>query len=90
MFIIKVAGDYSKVIRPVNFKKRLEERVKISPEEFDRWMTIRELPDFTFYIHRELNYGKCPYVPQVRTIQMLQTLTHFREHSSIYMRVLSI
>lgn len=79
MFIIKVAGDYSKVIRPVNFKKRLEERVKISPEEFDRWMTIREL-----------NYGKCPYVPQVRTIQMLQTLTNFREHSSIYMRVLSI
>ena len=59
MFIIKVTGDYSKVIRPVNFKKRLEERVKISPEEFDRWMTIREL-----------NYGKCPYVPQVRTIQI--------------------
>ena len=56
MFIMRVKGDYQSVIRPATFKQRLENSVKISPEVFDRWMA-----------NRELNYGKCPYVPQVKS-----------------------
>ena len=54
MFLIRVAegNDYMQVIRPANYKKRLESRVKISPEQFDQWMS-----------HREASYGVCPYVP---------------------------
>jgi hydroxymethylglutaryl-CoA synthase len=56
MFIINVkhSFDYQNVIRKSQFKKRLEERVKITPEEFDRWM-----------LQRELSYGKYPYQPSV-------------------------
>ena len=39
MFIIKIKEQYQNAIRPSMFKKRLESRVKLSPEEFDRWMT---------------------------------------------------
>ena len=55
MFLLRVADSeaYKQVIAP--FKERLESRVKISPEEFDRWM-----------LTREQNFGKCPYTPSVR------------------------
>lgn len=54
MFLLRINGNYETVFRPANFKQRLESRVKISPEVFDRWMQSRED-----------HYGKCPYVPQV-------------------------
>jgi hydroxymethylglutaryl-CoA synthase len=41
LFMIKVSNDgwaYRKVIEKSMFKKRLESRVKLAPEEFDRWM----------------------------------------------------
>jgi hydroxymethylglutaryl-CoA synthase len=52
MFLLRINSNYETVFRPANFKQRLESRVKISPEVFDRWMQSRED-----------NYGKCPYVP---------------------------
>lgn len=54
MFLIRVQNDWTQVIRPSMFKKRLESRIKISPEEYAKWMDIRE--------H---NYGKVPYTPSV-------------------------
>jgi hydroxymethylglutaryl-CoA synthase len=45
MFMVRVNGggwDYQKVLRPSLFKKQLEARVKVAPEEYDRWMLARE------------------------------------------------
>jgi hypothetical protein len=74
MFILRVKGDHQSVIRPSSFKQRLESRVKISPEVFDRWMA-----------NRELNYGKCPYVPQV--IRTSLTSPTYRPRSTISLKV---
>jgi hydroxymethylglutaryl-CoA synthase len=54
MFMIKVNGDYSKIQEASEFKNRLGSRLKISPEEFDKWMA-----------HRESIFGKAPYDPSV-------------------------
>ena len=54
MFMIKVVGDYSVLKQKTSFTERLEKRVKISPEEFDRWMA-----------HREIMFGKPDYIPTV-------------------------
>lgn len=57
MFMIRVSSngwDYRKVLGNSVFKKRLESRVKISPEEFDRWMS-----------HKEQIFGKNSYTPTV-------------------------
>ncbi len=59
MFMIRVSNsgwDYRKVISNSNFKKRLDSRVKVAPEEFDRWMA-----------HKEQNFGKNGYTPTVST-----------------------
>ena len=41
MFVIRVSNDgwaYRNVIAKSGFKQRLESRIKLAPEEFDRWM----------------------------------------------------
>jgi hydroxymethylglutaryl-CoA synthase len=70
MFLIRVAKnkDYLQVIRPTNFKERLESRVKISPEQFDQWMA-----------HREANYGVVPFIPQT-SIENLYEGTFYLTH----------
>lgn len=55
MFMIRVREGYQTVIGNSLFKSRLESRVKVSPEEYDQWMTWREY-----------NFGKCSLTPQVR------------------------
>ena len=56
MFVIKVLNDQYKNIQDVvNLKSRIEKRVKINPEDFNKWM-----------IKREQSYGKAPYEPTVR------------------------
>ena len=79
MFMVKVSPehDYRGVIRPANFKQRLDNRVKISPEEYDRWMASREQ-----------NYGKVPYTPQVKIF--CDFILDNRAQSIIYSMVLSI
>jgi hydroxymethylglutaryl-CoA synthase len=60
MFALRVSNDvraYQSVMAP--FKKRLDSRVRITPEEFDRWM-----------LTREQNFGRCPYVPTVSTLSI--------------------
>ena len=45
MFVIRVSNDgwaYRNVIGRSLFKQRLESRVKLAPEEFDRWMAQKE------------------------------------------------
>jgi hydroxymethylglutaryl-CoA synthase len=58
MFMIRVSNDgwaYRQVLSKSSFKQRLESRIKLSPEDFDRWMS-----------QKEQNYGKAPYNPNVR------------------------
>ena len=55
MFVLNVVGDYKEIQEKAQFKHRLESRVKIPAEEFDRWMA-----------HREKMFGKGNYIPQVR------------------------
>ena len=58
MFVIRVSNDgfaYRNVIGKSLFKQRLESRVKLAPEEFDRWMA-----------QKEQNYGKVPFLPNVK------------------------
>jgi 3-hydroxy-3-methylglutaryl CoA synthase len=60
MFVIKVVGDYSVLRAKTSFRERLENRVKISPEEFDRWMA-----------HREIMFGKANYIPTVSVLGII-------------------
>jgi len=58
MFMIRVSNDgwaYRNVIGRSLFKQRLESRVKLAPEEFDRWMA-----------QKEQNFGKANILPNVK------------------------
>jgi 3-hydroxy-3-methylglutaryl CoA synthase len=57
MFVLRVAGDISRIKKAAEFETRLTNRVRISAEEFDRMMT-----------HRETMFGKCNYIPTVSFI----------------------
>jgi hydroxymethylglutaryl-CoA synthase len=52
MFMIHVKGDYKQIQKNCEFKTRLESRIKVPCEEFDRLMA-----------YREKMYGKPNYEP---------------------------
>ena len=54
MFTIHVNGNYQHIQKACEFKSRLESRIKVSPEEFDKLMA-----------YREKMYGRCNFEPQV-------------------------
>lgn len=54
MFMIHVKGDYKQIQKTLEFKTRLESRIKIPAAEFDRLMA-----------YREKMHGKCNFEPQV-------------------------
>ena len=58
MFFVKFKADYKKhpVYSLASYQTRLEQRTKVSAEEYDSWMTSRE----------QL-FGKCGYTPQGAT-----------------------
>jgi hypothetical protein len=72
MFVIRVSQDYAyrNVLGRSHFKQRLESRVKLAPEEFDRWMA-----------QKEQNFGKANYTPNVN--RYLLTHLIYREASII-------
>ena len=74
MFVIRVSQDYAyrNVLGRSHFKQRLESRVKLAPEEFDRWMA-----------QKEQNFGKANYSPNVNRYLLSQIL--YREASIISM-----
>lgn len=57
MFMIHVKGDYKQIQKTLEFKTRLESRIKIPAAEFDRLMA-----------YREKMHGKCNFEPQVSSI----------------------
>lgn len=77
MFMIRVNGDYSHIQRTSEFKTRLESRIKLSPEEFDKWMA-----------HRESLFGKANYEPTVRSTCLC--LSSYRDLLIIFLKALFI
>lgn len=55
MFTFTVNGDYQPIQKRAQFKQRLASRVKLSAEEYDKWMS-----------QREAFYGKSNYEPTVK------------------------
>lgn len=64
MFTIHVKGDYKHIQKTVEFKTRLESRIKIPAEEFDRLMA-----------YREKMHGKCNFEPQVSILHTLLNIS---------------
>jgi hydroxymethylglutaryl-CoA synthase len=54
MFFVRVVGDYKHIQQTAQFKHRLANRIKLSAEEYDKWMA-----------HRESLFGKANYEPTV-------------------------
>lgn len=54
MFMVRVKGDYKHIQKKAQFKERLASRIKLSAEEYDKWMA-----------HREATFGKNSYEPTV-------------------------
>lgn len=61
LFSVRVKPDYKKhpIFSLTQYQERLDQRVKISPQEFERWMKLRENM-----------YGKCDFVPTSTTDDM--------------------
>lgn len=57
LFYVRVEGCYKKIQDTAQFKKRLESRIKLSTDEYDKWMEQREkifgIRDYTptVYLH---------------------------------------
>jgi hydroxymethylglutaryl-CoA synthase len=52
MFMVHVKGDYKNMQKASEFKTRLQNRIKVSPEDFDQLMA-----------YREKNFGRHNYEP---------------------------
>lgn len=65
MFILNVRSGYEKIRQLSCFKERLAGRVKVSPEEYNQWMS-----------HREQCFGKSNIIPKA-SIENLDMGTYY-------------
>lgn len=57
MFVLRINQGYQKIQQLSDFKQRLASRVRVTPAEYEEWMTLREQ-----------SFGKCNLVPKVSPI----------------------
>ena len=69
MFILSVQPGYERIRQLSCFKERLSNRIKVSPEEYNQWMELREK-----------SFGKANIAPTVSIVQQPLTVKA-RSHS---------
>jgi len=65
MFVLRFNRDYRRIQRLSDYRPRLARRVRISPSEYDQWMSLREA-----------SFGKANVVPKA-SIEHLEEGTYY-------------